>query len=158
MLHTISLPVLGIHLDIHRPVYCVGDVGPVGACKFVCHLHALTLPVCPVQVVFKLCQCKDVWNVYFDYVLPILTIQISHCYIIKPCISPEDVVGDKVNGECIRPAERVVYEDSALTAIHTQTTYVCLVSPVSVKQPAFPWVYRDGPWFLQVVSHKYLAI
>lgn len=50
-------------MQIHGPVQGADEQCLVGARGLVCSVDGLRLPVCPVDVVFKQGQCKDVWDV-----------------------------------------------------------------------------------------------
>lgn len=50
-------------VEVHGPVQGADEQGFVGTCGLVGSVDGLGFPVCPVDVVFKQGQCKDVWDV-----------------------------------------------------------------------------------------------
>lgn len=62
--HTRQLPVGVVDVDVHGAVGGMVDDANVLACVFLCLEHTLDLPVCPVEVILKDGDGKDVLHVF----------------------------------------------------------------------------------------------
>ena len=119
-------------------------------------LHALVLPIRPIQILAEQRQREYVRQLFLDHVMLIATVQIGESDVIQSCVGPVDVVGEIIDRERVWPTEVVGDYRSPCTAVHSETPDVCIVAPVRVEDEAAERVNDQGAGLLQPAPYQHL--
>ena len=119
-------------------------------------LHALVLPIRPIQILAEQRQREYVRQLFLDHVMLIATIQIGESDVIQSCVGPVDVVGEIVDRERVWPAEVVSDDRSPRAPVHSEAPDVGVVAPVRVEDEAAERVNHEGARLLQPAPYQHL--
>ena len=131
------------------------DVAVARAAELVRALHALVLPVGPVDVLLEERQREDVRQPALDHVVPVGAGERRDGDVVEPRVRPEEQVGDVVDRERVRPADVVVDDRPPLAAVHADAADVRVVAPVGVEEPAAVRVDGDRARLLQAAVDQH---